>query len=231
MPENKYESLYYESEPCEATLKVDPKKTALLIIDMQKQFILRDFGDCVKLKELGEWDKWIPYHDRLDDLVVPNTVRLLDFFRRNKLEVTFAAIACHHSDGRDRSPVQRKSGWNNILVPMGTYAAEMIDELKPLPDEIVVYKTTDSVVTGTNYVHLLRNMGIECVVATGIVTDQCVASSVRSLADEGFNVILVEDCCAAGDKQLHDAELRIMNKIYCEIMSANDTIKLLSGSL
>lgn len=231
MQEGRYESLYYQSEPCETALEIDPKRTCLLIIDMQKQFILRDFGDCLKLKELGEWEKWVPYHDRLDNIVIPNTAKLLSFFRKNNLEVTFAAIACYHKDGRDRSPVQRKSGWNNILLPQGTYAAEIIDELKPLPDEIVVYKTTDSVLTGTNYAHLLRNMGIQHVVVTGIVTDQCVASTVRSLADEGFDVILVEDCCAAGSQELHDAELKIMNKIYCEIMSVDETIDYLSKRL
>lgn len=226
-----YESIYYQSEPCETELEVDPRRTCLLIVDMQKQFILRDFGDCVKLKELGEWEKWVPYHDRLDNIVIPNTIKLLDFFRQGSLEVTFGVIGCHHSDGRDRSPVQRKSGWNDILLPKATYGAEVIDELMPLADEIVVYKTTDSVVAGTNYAHLLRNMGIRHVVVTGIVTDQCVASTVRSLADEGFDVILVEDCCAAGSQELHDAELRIMNKIYCEIMSTDQVIEFLSRKL
>jgi len=231
MGEDKHVSIYYESEPCESELEIDPRRSCLLIVDMQKQFILRDYGDCAKLKELGEWDKWVPYHDRLDNVVIPNTVRLLEYFRQNNLEVTFGVIGCHHKDGRDRSPVQKKSGWNDILLPKGTFGAQVIDELAPLPDEIVVYKTTDSVLAGTNYAHLLRNMGIRHVVVTGIVTDQCVASTVRSLADEGFDVIVVEDCCAAGTKELHDAELRIMNKIYCEIMTTDQTIEYLNRRL
>ncbi|NPV43934.1 MAG: cysteine hydrolase [Firmicutes bacterium] len=229
--ERKYQTLYYESEPKEESIQVDPKKTALLIVDMQKQFILRDFGDALVMKELGQWEKWEPFHDRLDNIVIPNTQRLLKFFRDNNLEVTFGRIACYHKDGRDRSPVQRKSGWNDILLPIGSYGAEMIDELKPLPDEIVVNKTTDSVVSGTNYAQLLRNMGIQTVVVTGIVTDQCVSSTVRSLADEGFDVIVVEDCCAAATDEIHDMELKIINKIYCEIMSADEVIELLSKSL
>lgn len=228
---NKYDTLYYESEPMDNGININLEKTALLIVDMQKQFILRDFGDALTLKEIGEWEKWKPFHDRLDDIVVPNNKKLLDFFRENDLEVTFGRIACFHKDGRDRCLVQKKSGWNNILLPVGSYGAEMIDELKPLPNEIVVDKTTDSVTTGTNYCCLLRNMGITTVVVTGIVTDQCVASTVRSLADEGFEIIVVEDACAAATQEVHDMELKIMNKIYCEIMSTEAVINLFDKSI
>ena len=47
-------------------------------------------------------------------------------------------------------------------------------------------KTTDSALTGTNLRLILRNMDIETVVCAGIFTDQCVSSTVRSLADESF---------------------------------------------
>jgi nicotinamidase-related amidase len=100
-----------------------------------------------------------------------------------------------------------------------------------MKNEIVVNKTTDSVTTGTNYLQLLRFMGIETVVVTGIVTDQCVASTVRGLADDGFKVICVEDCCAAGDIALHDAELKIMNVIYCDVLSTDETMDLIKSKL
>ena len=92
-------------------------------------------------------------------------------------------------------------------------------------------KTTDSVTTGTNYLTLLRFMGIETVVVTGIVTDQCVACSVRGLADAGYKVICVEDACAAGNMELHDAELKIMSVIYCDVLSADETIGLIEKSV
>ena len=179
MNKENYISMYYESQPGAKTVDLDPTKTALLIVDMQNQFVLRDFGDAIQLKALGEWERWIPFHDRLDNIVIPNTKKLLDFFRSNDLEVTFGRIACHTKGGRDRSPVQAKEGWNDILLHKDSYAARMIDELAPLEDEIVVDKTTDSVVSGTNYSKMLRYMGIASVVVAGIVTDQCVSSTVR----------------------------------------------------
>lgn len=227
----KYLSIYYESNPSGVKVDLDPAKTALLIVDMQNQFILRDFGDALQLKEAGEWEKWVPFHDRLDNIVIPNTKKLLEFFRNNKMVVTYGRIACHTKDGRDRSPVQSKEGWNDILLHKDSYGAQIIDELAPQEDEIVVDKTTDSVVSGTNYAQIIRNMGIENVVVTGIVTDQCVSSTVRGLADEGFNVVVVDDCCAAGTDELHRWELTIINKIYCEIMDTEEIIEHLKQKL
>ncbi|MCI9596618.1 MAG: cysteine hydrolase [Firmicutes bacterium] len=219
-----YRSFYYETAGALPEVVLDPRRTALLIVDMQNEFVLRDFGEALEFKANGEWERWIPFHDRLDDIVIPNNVKLLKFFRDHEMAVTFGRIACLREDGEDRSPVQKSEGWNNMLMPVNGFAAQMIDELAPLENEIIVNKTTDSVTTGTNYLTLLRFMGIETVVVTGIVTDQCVASTVRGLADDGFKVICVEDCCAAGSMELHNAELKIMNSIYCEVMSADETI-------
>ena len=193
----KYLSYYYETLPEEFEVVVDPKKTALLIVDMQKEFVSREIGESIAFREAGEWERWIPFHDRLDDIVIPNNVKLLECFRKNDMRVSFGRIACLCEDGEDRTPVQKTEGWNGIFLYVNTVEAEMIDELAPLPNEIVVNKTTDSVAAGTNICRLLRNMGIETVVVTGIVTDQCVASTVRGLADDGFKVICVEDACAA----------------------------------
>lgn len=227
----KFRSFYYETAGELPEVKLDPKKTALLIVDLQNEFVLRDFGEALEFKEAGEWERWIPFHDRLDEIVIPNNVRLLNFFRENNMTVSFGRIACLREDGEDRSPVQKSEGWNNMLMPVNSFSAAMIDELEPKENEIVVNKTTDSVTTGTNYLTLLRFMGIETVVVTGIVTDQCVASTVRGLADDGLKVICVEDCCAAGSMELHNAELKIMNTIYCDVMSTDETIETIKKFL
>jgi nicotinamidase-related amidase len=92
----------------------------------------------------------------------------------------------------------------------------------------VVTKTTDSALTGTNLRLVLSNMGIRNLVVTGIYTDQCVSSTVRSLADESFNVVLVEDCCAAGTDALHEQELAILNLIYCHVVTSAELREMLA---
>jgi nicotinamidase-related amidase len=54
-----------------------------------------------------------------------------------------------------------------------------------------------------------------------------VSSTVRSLADESFNVVVVEDCCAAGCEELHRKELEIMNMIYCHVMSSAELLAVM----
>ncbi len=70
-------------------------------------------------------------------------------------------------------------------------------------------------------------MGIKHVIVAGIFTDQCISSSVRSFADESFNVVVVEDCCAAATMALHHAELAIINMIYCHVVQLDDAIGFL----
>ena len=226
----KYLSYYYEGLEEYPPMNIDRKRTALLLIDMQKEFILRDDGEAVRFMEDGTWEHWIPFHDRLDEVTVPACRTLLDYFRENGMCVTFGRIASLLTNGEDRCRIQKQPGWNDILLPVNSEMAQMIDELAPLPEEIVVNKTTDSVVAGTNYATLINNIGIDTVIVGGIVTDQCVASSVRGLADAGFQVICVEEACAAGNMEQHDAELKIMNCLYCNVLSLEQCIELLEES-
>ncbi len=78
--------------------------------------------------------------------------------------------------------------------------------------------------TVTNLRMLLHNMGIKDVVVTGIFTDQCVSSSVRSLVDESFGVVVFEDCCAAATMELHHHELEIINMIYCHVVYLDEAL-------
>ncbi len=49
----------------------------------------------------------------------------------------------------------------------------------------------------------------------------------RSLADESFNVVLIHDACAAATMELHNAELRILNNIHCQVLSVDEVLDAL----
>lgn len=213
-------SFYYEDAPPPEDLDLPWAETALLVIDVQNTYVERPDRARLSPAEQAAYDRWTPFHARMRDFVIPNTRRLLDLFRKNRIECLFARIACHSEDGRDRSLSQKMPGWNNLLLPKNQHASQLVPELAPQGDEIAVTKTTDSALTGTNLRLILHNLGIRHVVCTGIFTDQCVSSTVRSLADESFNVVVVEDCCAAGTDDLHRKELEIINMIYCHVLSA-----------
>jgi nicotinamidase-related amidase len=159
---------------------------------------------------------------------LPTTARLLAHFRALGRDVIFARIACLLPDGRDRSLSQARPGFNNLLLPKDAPESQILPEVAPLPDEIIITKTTDSALTGTALRLLLQNLGIRNVVVAGIFTDQCVSSTVRSLADESFNVIVVDDACAAATDELHRHELTIINNLYCQVLTCDETFAALA---
>ena len=219
-----HRSFYYEMIDHAPDLALAPERTALLVIDLQACYLPAQPPSTTDESALREWTRWAPFRTRLETTVLPNTRRLLAWFRAQNHDVLFARIACLTADGRDRSLSQARPGFNNLLLPLADPQAAILPQVAPLPGEIVVTKTTDSALTGTNLRLVLHNLGIRHVVCCGIFTDQCVASTVRSLADESFDVIVAEDACAAGTMDLHDRELEIMNMIYCSVMSSDEVI-------
>lgn len=212
-----FRSFYYQNAPEPEDPVLEPCRTALLMIDVQNTYLApKDTPE--------ENQRWQPFFERMNETVIPNCAQLIGECRTMDVEVIHARIACLTPDGRDRSLSQKKPGFNYLLLPKDEAEAQIVDELAPARDEVCVLKTTDSALTGTNLRLILSNMGIKNVIVAGIFTDQCISSSVRSLADESFDVVVVEDCCAAATSQLHEQELAILNMIYCHVMGLDDVL-------
>lgn len=217
-----WRSFYYEMAEEPEDIHLDPERTALLMIDVQKTYL----EDKETPEETARWQ---PFYDRMRNTVIPNCARLIAECRGKGVEVIHARIGCLKYNGRDRSLSQKKPGFNYLLLPKDREDAQIVPELAPAEDEIQIVKTTDSALTGTNLRLVLHNMGIADVICAGIFTDQCVSSTVRSLADESFNVIVAENCCAAATDELHETELKIINMIYCQVASLDETLGFFDG--
>lgn len=216
-----HRSFYYQNadEPDDIDLNV--AETALLVIDIQNTYLEQP-------EDIEEAERWAPFFRRMNDEVIPNTAKLVATAREKGMETIFARIACLTEDGRDRSLSQKKPGFNYLLLPKDREDSQLVPELTPVDDEIVITKTTDSALTGTNLRLVLHNIGIRNVIVAGIFTDQCISSTVRSLADESFNVVVIEDCCAAATMELHNHELEIINMIYCHVLKRHDLEGMIS---
>jgi ureidoacrylate peracid hydrolase len=191
---------------------VEPDKTALLVIDLQK-------GEYNADKTAAEpEDRYL--WDRIAQTVVPNGQRLLAACRAAGIEVIFTTIESLTLDGRDRSLDYKISG---IFAAKGSWQALPIDELSPLENEIFIPKTSSSVFNSTNIEYVLRNLGIEYILAMGIVTDQCVETAVRDGCDRGFLMTLIDDACATHTQERHDFSLRAL-KGYCRVRSTDAVI-------
>ena len=192
---------------------VEPDRTALLVIDLQK-------GEYNPDKIAAE-----PQHaylfERIRDVVIPNGQKLLAACRAAGVEVIYTVVESLTLDGRDRSLDYKVSG---IFFPKGAKEAEVLDELKPLANEIVIPKTSSSLFNSTNFEYVLRNLGVEYVMVMGIVTDQCVETAVRDGCDRGFLMTLVDDACATSSEQRHKEAL-IGFKGYCRIRTTDQLVE------
>jgi len=198
---------------------VEPATTALLVIDMQN----RGFND--HLVRNDPENKY--FYERVAQVVIPNCQQLIAGCRSNGIEVMYTVIESLTLDGRDRGLDYKISG---LFAAKGSWEAQVIDDLLPLDDEIVIPKTSSSLFNSTNFEYVLRNLGIEYLVVAGVVTDQCVETTVRDGCDRGFLMTVVEDACAAHSEQRHEESLAGI-KGYCRRRTTEAMIDEIAGAV
>jgi len=213
-------SFYTHDFPEPDDPELAPGRTALLVVDVQNVYL--DEPDPAGLDAAGleRYRQWHPFHQRVREVVVPNVGRLLERCRAADLDVAFVRVGSHRSDGRDR-PRARRSLRQSLLLADDP-EAQIPVQVAPGAGEFVATKTGDSALAGTGVAAMLHTIGITDVVVAGVLTDQCVSSTVRGLADESFSVILVEDACAAGTDAIHTAELATLNLLYCSVLTTEE---------
>ncbi len=187
--------------------------TALLLVDMQRAWLEPQF-DAHLTGPDAEY-----FLSRARTEVVPNQQRLLAAFREARQNVLHTIIESLTADGRDRSLDHKLS---DMHLPKGSAQAQIIAELNPAENEIVLPKTSSGVFNSTNIDYVLRNLETRHLIIAGIVTDQCVDMAVRDAADRGYLVTLVEDACATYSAERHHACLNAI-KGYCWITDT-DTV-------
>ncbi len=182
------------AEPLTRDRPIVKGRAAFLIVDVQNG----TFGPAlVKAKP--------EFRAAATTRVIPNIRRLLDSFRRARLEVIYTVIENLTQDGRDRSLDYKLSGFN---IAKGSWEARVIEDIAPKKDEIVLSKTSSSAFNSTNLDYLLRNVGIEDVFVAGFLTDQCIDHVIKDGAGRGYFMTCVHDACAAETEARHEAAVK-----------------------
>jgi len=102
-------------------------------------------------------------------------------------------------------------------------------KLGPEPDDIVVVKSRISAFTGTDLEMILRARDIHTIVLFGIATSGVVLSTVLEAADADYSIVVIEDCCADLDLELHSALIRRLFPLRADVMSAEDFVRALES--
>ena len=190
---------------------VDPGHAALLFVDVQNYTVGPDGAEYAKLDPAARDAQYGWFFHTLQDTAIPNMRRLQAACRAGGIEVLYTVIESLTRDGRDRSLDYKISG---LHVPRGSWDAKVVDAIAPAGDEIVLPKTSSSVFISTNIDYVLRNLDIRSLIVAGVLTDQCIDSTVRDACDLGYLVSVPVDACATLTQERHDWSLR-NNRGYC----------------
>ena len=193
----------YTGPPVEA---LEPRKTALVIVDMQYASASRTEGMGKKRTAEGTADSLRWRFDRIEQLAVPNIQRLLALFRSHNLPVIYLTVGSEKSDFSD-APPHLVGLFRYTDNYEGSRTHEILDELKPLPGERVVNKTTYGAFASSNFKEVLEEMGVTHLLFTGVSTNVCVDATARTAADYGFHPVMVEDGMSSGGEEQHRAAI------------------------
>jgi nicotinamidase-related amidase len=213
--------------------KLDPERTALLVIDLQRYFVQPGypFGRFIA-SVTPEGSGY--YLKRVQDLVIPNTQRLLAAFRARGARIVYTEFGSALPDGRDMAGWARRGNdmgrdtlGSPIYPPFGDDSCRVDDSVAPEPGDLVVQKTTSGPLNSTRLDQTLHVLGIDTVIVAGVVTDVCVAQTTREFGDRDFDAIVVSDACATFDQQTHDVTLATIGATFGFVASTDQVLQTL----
>jgi nicotinamidase-related amidase len=179
-------------------------KYAVLVIDMLKDFI---YGSLRCERALH---------------IIPNIKKLVSIARDYRVPVIY--VNDSHIKGVDRELTL----WGPHAV-RGTEGSEVIDDLRPTEKDFIVLKRRYSGFFETDLDLLLRELGIDTLILTGIHTHICVMHTAVDAFYRGYNLIIVKDAVEAFSEDYHKLGLEFMEKLYsAKLMKTEEVIKLIT---
>ncbi|MEI6374712.1 MAG: isochorismatase family cysteine hydrolase [Actinomycetes bacterium] len=210
------------------TFDIDSEKACLVLVDLQYATGSPDHGLGAKLAREGRSDECVYRYERIASTVLPNVQRLLAAFREKNLRVLYFTYGAETQDYSDLGPMMKEL-CRGTLNRVGTREHEIIDEIKPVGDERVVNKLTPSGFTASPADLILRAYNTDTLIFAGVSTNMCVEHTLRDAADRGYKCILVEDACGADSQEMHDATLRVIPRLYGQVLSTDNVLASIAG--
>ncbi len=194
------------AEPYE--FEFDPRSCAVLIIDMQRDFV-----------DPGGFGEALGNDVSLLRKAIAPTRQILDAARKKKMLVIHTREG-HRQDlsdlprnkklrGKLKTGIGDPGPMGRILV-RGEFGHDIIDELKPAPGEPVVDKPGKGAFYATDLDSMLHNRGIRQLVVCGVTTEVCVNTSVREANDRGYDCLVLEDCVGSYFPEFQIAALNMI---------------------
>lgn len=201
--------------------KVDPRIAALLVIDMQNEFVSAG----------GAWER-TGEDISLPQKALSNIINLIARGREQRLPIVFIKSIYNTDDNRYLSDVFLQQMRRNakgryfefpVCVP-GSWGNDLAPGLEVRPEDTVVIKHRFNAFFNTDLELTLRSRGIRTLLITGVGTAVCVESTTRDAYFRDFYNVIVGDCCGAYSREVHEQALRRMDLQYGEVAQSDKVI-------
>lgn len=197
---------------------VDPKKSALLVVDMQNDFCSPEGAFAKRGLDITQ-----------ARAIIPKINEVTAAARRVGMPVIVIRVL--------RGPTTRWPALENVSrvaygpnwIPVfveGTWGAELVDDLETHPSDIFLDKNRYGAFTGTNLDIILHSFRVENLVVTGGATNVCVESTVREGFMLGYNIVLLDDACAATSQAFHDGTMATARLWFGRVEKARDVLAI-----
>lgn len=189
--------------------KVDPSHAALLVVDMQNDFV---HPDGALAKNGGNAEP--------TQAIVPALNRLIADARSAGVPVIFIRAA-HSAWTMSEAGREKRLGRKFPICVEGTWGCEFYG-VQPLEGECIVTKHRFSAFINTDLDLILRAQGIKTLIMTGTATNVCVESTARDGFMLDYYVVFLDDCTGTGDRELHEATLRNISGAFGVVCNSTD---------
>ncbi len=183
-------------------VRVDPTKTALIVVDMQNDFVKE--GGSLLVPDA--------------EATIPKIKGLLDLARESGMKVVFTQDT--HNEGDPEWEI-----WPEH-VREGSWGWRIVDEIAPREDELVIRKVRYDAFYGTHLDHYLRVWGIDTLVICGTVANICVHYTAASAALRWLEVIIPRDATSALDPFDLEASLRQTSFLFAGRITSSESVKV-----
>ena len=197
---------------------------ALIVVDMQNGFVSKG----------GSYDKLGMNTSNYRE-IIPRLKELIEFCRSKEIPI-FYTEAVKEASGIDVLtkihnflPKSRQERLKFPICIRGTWDGLTIDELKPRENDPIVIKRRDSAFQDTEFRVWLQSEGINLLVFTGIDTSICVETSLRDGFNIGYDVALISDATASGNKEHYKTTLQRVRDYYGLVMSIDRFKKMINN--
>jgi nicotinamidase-related amidase len=204
------------SEGC-AHFEVVPEKCALLVIDMQDEFVK------------PHWTPdWVPEATRQ----VPRIKRLIEHCRKKQVPVVFTVYSkTHNYIDRPKTGSSMPGRYSELEIDRSSFFVKghVWHELAPTEDEIVIHKSSYGAFYDTPLETILKNLGKDTVIICGTLTNYCCGMTARQAYERSFQVVFGSDVTATDDPDMQEPELKVLRKGFALVLSAGEIIELLQA--